>query len=92
MLELVLSSGWIGAIIAVLALIALGLILERVFVYHRESTLMKEFSGQFSEAVQRQDWNTAAQVCGVLRSPDSLGKLWKSLQNSLGYDTIGTVG
>ena len=63
MLELVLSSGWIGAVIALLALISLGLILERIFVYHRESILMEDFSDQFSEAVQMQDWAAAADIC-----------------------------
>jgi len=63
MLDLVMCSGWIGAVIALLALISIGLIFERLLVYHRESIMMEEFSDKFSAAVKAKNWTAAKELC-----------------------------
>src|SRR5262245_16902710 len=63
MLDIIVTSGWIGWVTVVLAIVALGLFIERVLVFRRESTRMDEFSKKFSEAVQQQQWQQAAQIC-----------------------------
>jgi biopolymer transport protein ExbB/TolQ len=62
MIEIILNSGLIGLIIALLGVLALGLILERYFMYRNETT-PPEFVALFEDAVQRRDFAAAEQLC-----------------------------
>ncbi len=63
MLELLLHTGVYGILLGLLAAVALGLVIERIIAYNRESTEMESFIPEFENAVMEGEWDRALDVC-----------------------------
>ncbi|MEX2288680.1 MAG: MotA/TolQ/ExbB proton channel family protein [Planctomycetaceae bacterium] len=63
MIDMLLNCGVLGIVLAVLALLALTLVIERVIAYRRESTDLGSFSRKFSEAIAARRFDDAAAIC-----------------------------
>jgi biopolymer transport protein ExbB len=67
MLELLWHTGVYGIILGILALLGLGLIIERLIVYNSESTKMEGFVKPFEELVLAKRWDEALALCASHR-------------------------
>lgn len=63
MWQMVLDSGFLGWVLAAMALASLVLMIERLIAYRRESTDMAQFEPAFTAAVKQRQWAEAARIC-----------------------------
>ncbi|MCA9069570.1 MAG: MotA/TolQ/ExbB proton channel family protein [Planctomycetaceae bacterium] len=63
MWNLLTQTGVMGVILVLMAIAGVALLIERLIVFHHESTNMKLFSDQFAEAIKAKDDRRALEIC-----------------------------
>ncbi|TWU05616.1 MotA/TolQ/ExbB proton channel family protein [Stieleria varia] len=63
MVELVLNSGFVGIIIGILFVLAIGIFIERVIVFRNASSDAEAFADEFDEAIRGSDYDKAIEIC-----------------------------
>lgn len=63
MVKMLLACGFLGIVLAVLALLALTIVIERIIAYRREATDLASFSRKFTEAISARRFDDAAVIC-----------------------------
>jgi biopolymer transport protein ExbB len=63
MVKMLLACGFLGIVLAVMALLALAIVIERLFAYRREATDLAAFSRKFSDAIAARRYDEAELIC-----------------------------
>ena len=61
--EMTVATGWCGIVQALLAVLAVGLIVERFLAYNRESTHMESFIPAFEQCIRSGQTDQAVELC-----------------------------